>query len=241
MLPIKLLGFTITRGDEPALVESDLSPAQELAIMQNRYAAREQLQTISWSRMVGMAVLILVMVISYSEQRQFMLDHHTAPLGARLIPVVFDLATIYFVMVIGAKAMRLAAVYTSVGLVLFPVSMSAFINFWAAPDSVMQIIQGSVSLLIPAIEIVRALMGADFARMRARESDAIKAAIGPLPKGSKTKAKKAEKRGGKRERVVELLDRNPGMTPKEIAAAAGISYPYASKLHRELKDELVEA
>lgn len=244
MLPIRIFGFTISRDKNEPLVESDLSPAQELAILQSRYAAREQLQTISFTRALGFLVLVLVMYISYGDQRQYVLEHHATEMQARLIPIVFDIATLYFVMVIGAKAMRRAAVYTSIGFVFFPVSLSAYINFRAAPDDAMQIILTAVSLLIPAVEIVRALLGADFRRMRAQEDKVLRAATEPLAEvpAPATKIKKATvKRGDKRDAAAEVMSRNPNMTPKELALAISISGSYATKLHRELRGELVDA
>lgn len=240
MLPIEIFGFTITRGKEPELVEPNMSPAQELALLQGRHAAREQLRTVSVAKLFGWFVLIIVMVISYDEQRAFLADHHANELGERLIPIAFDFATVYFVTVIGAKAMRRAAVYTSCALVFFPVGASAYINASAAADRVMFWIQGAVSLLIPAIEIVKALLGADFRRLRADEKEYMQAATAPLEEpAAKPAKKKNAKRGDKRELASDVMNRNPKITAAELAAMTGISVSYASKLYRELKGETV--
>lgn len=46
--------------------------------------------------------------------------------------------------------------------------------------------------------------------------------------------RKGQGRGAKKEAVAQILARNPGMSPKELARRAGVSVSYATTLSREL-------
>lgn len=177
---MNILGISITKKNaKQRVTELDgvrLTPAQQLAYMQAEHAADQMMGAIHWAKRLAWLILIIVMTVSYEDQYRYLERIGMSSLAAHLIPFAFDAATVLCVMVIGVFAMKRIAKIIALAVVLFPVGASAFINASASPSVAVAIVYVLVVCLIPAIELIKAFMGADFDRMLGAEANLLGAA-----------------------------------------------------------------
>jgi hypothetical protein len=175
-----IFGLTIERTNKTANpLEYNgvrLSPAEQLAHMQAENAAGDMMATIRWAKRIAWVLLVGIMAVSYEDQHFFLVSQHMRPVGAAVTPILFDLATVFCVMVIGAAAMKKAAKIVALCVVVLPTLGSGFINVLASPTHVVAVVMACVVCLIPAVELIKALMGANLAYMRQVESELSSAA-----------------------------------------------------------------
>jgi hypothetical protein len=176
-----MFGLKVVRTNSqppPALAPDGtrLTPARQLALMQAEHAASGMMQTIRWAKRLAWLLVLIVMSVSYEDQHNYLIRIGMRPFGALLIPFAFDTATVLCVMVVGTQAMKRSAKVIALSVVAFPVCASAFINAEASPSAAVAIVYVLVVLLIPAIELIKAFMGADFRHMMAAEEDYLDAA-----------------------------------------------------------------
>ena len=165
---MKFLGFTITRGEQAEAVKVDdgLTPTQRLARAQAESVAEDFLASNKLSKRIGMVVLLAVMAVSFEDQFHYLVHEGFRPMAAILVAGVFDLATIFCVNVIGTPSQKPLARGIALGVVLLPTTASGYINVQASPTKTVAIIYIGVVALIPAIEVIKAFMGAHLPYMR---------------------------------------------------------------------------
>lgn len=149
-----------------------LTPARQLALMQAERAADDMMSAIRWAKRLAWLIVLIVMTVSYDHQRTYLRSIRVPDLGAVLIPFAFDAGTVLCVMVIGTTAMRQIAKNVALCVVLAPVAASAYINVRASASVAVAIVYVLVVGLIPAMELIKAFMGADFSTMTRIESEA---------------------------------------------------------------------
>ena len=181
---MSIFGFEIVRTNrQPRPTHlpdgTPLTPARQLALMQAEHAADGIMSAIRWAKRLAWLLVLIVMYVSYDDQHNYLLEIKMRDSGAFLIPIAFDAATVLCVMVIGTNAMKTAAKVAALAVVIFPVAASAYINVQASPTSAVAIVYVLVVCLIPAMELIKALMGADFSSMMDTEQEFLDAAKQP--------------------------------------------------------------
>lgn len=151
---------------------SVLTPARQLALMQAERAADDMMAAIRWAKRLAWLIVLIVMGVSYDHQRTYLQNIRVPDLGAVLVPFAFDAATVLCVMVIGTTAMRQTAKTIALCVVLVPVCASGYINVRASESVAVAVVYVLVVGLIPAMELIKAFMGADFSTMTRIESEA---------------------------------------------------------------------
>ena len=165
-----MFGLRIVRTKEqPRPTHSEdgkrLTPAQQLAHMQGERAADDVMSVISGAKIGAWLILLVVVAVSYDDQRSYLAHIGARLLGQLLIPIAFDAATVVCVMVVGTVAMKRSAKITALAVIAFPVGASMYLNWKASPNVAVAVAYVLVVGLIPAIELLRATMGADFSSM----------------------------------------------------------------------------
>lgn len=165
-----MFGLRIVRTkDKPRPTHSEdgrrLTPAQQLAHMQGERAADDVMGVIRGAKFGAWLILLIAVTVSYDDQRAYLQHKEARLLGQWLIPIAFDAATVVCVMVIGTIAMKRSAKIAALLMILFPVGASMYLNWEASPNVAVAIVYLMVVGLIPAIETVRSIMGADFSAM----------------------------------------------------------------------------
>lgn len=202
-----MFGLSIVRTkDRPRPTHSadgtPLTPARQLALMQSEHAADGIMSAIKGAKLGAWLIVLIVMAVSYDDQRSYL--HHIGArlLGQWLIPIAFDAATIICVTVIGTVAMKKKAKVIAIAVILFPVGASMYLNWQASPNVYVAIAYVLVVGLIPAIELLRANMGADFSTMLDTEETYLSAAnrkrVASSPSSTKVRMTKAEWEARKR-------------------------------------------
>lgn len=165
-----MFGLRIVRTKEqPRPTHSEdgrrLTPAQQLAYMQGERAAGDVMSVISGAKLGAWLILLVAVAISYDDQRAYLQHIGARLLGQYLIPVAFDAATVVCIMVIGTQAIKRSAKLTALAVIAFPVGASMYLNWKASPNVAVAVAYVLTVGMIPAIELVRATMGADFSAM----------------------------------------------------------------------------
>lgn len=210
---MNILGFTITRGKpQEAKPDDGLTPTQRLAKVQAESVAGDFLASLKSSKLIGRIVLIAVMAVSFEDQFHYLADEGFRLWAAVLVAGVFDLATIFCVTVIGTPTQKLAPRLIALGVCLLPVSASGYINVQASPNRTVAIIYIAVVAMIPAIEVIKAFMGANLQYMRRIEMDLlgvaaqISAETAPAVKRAKRVVTDAEARARRRDHYDTMSD-----------------------------------
>lgn len=163
-----------------------LTPAKQLAYMQAEDAADQTMGVIKGVKRLAWLIVLIVMSVSYDDQRAYLHHIGARPAGVLLIPIAFDAATIACVWVIGTIAMQRKAKVVALSVIAFPVASSMYINWQASSNRAVAVVYLLVVALIPAIEGVKVVMKADFRIMMGIEDDLLGVASQPSVKQSKT-------------------------------------------------------
>ena len=145
--------------------------AQIFAAAYSAKLAKENLRTIKHNSALSMVILAIAMVISFTHQRDYVISLGAPRLGAWLIPVAFDAATIMCVRQAGTPAMLRRGKVTALAVMPFPVGVSMVVNFCAPGALLVKIIFALTVALIAAVEIVRGAGGPDFKEMDRMERE----------------------------------------------------------------------
>lgn len=228
---MKILGFTITRnpaGNTPPATVADpgtapagpqLSPTQQLALMQAEHAAHSVMSAIRWAERLAWVVLLIVMGVSFEDQHHYLAGKGMRVVGTYGIPLAFDVATVLLVAVIAAAAMRRGAKIAALSILVLPTLGSGYINVMASPDIEVAIIYIGVVALIPGIELVKALMGPDYPYMLRIEQQLLTVAqvVEPAPAPAATTTTTSEWKKAV-ERATTLAEANPNLNVKQLIA-----------------------
>ena len=130
------------------------------------------LSAIKWAKRLGLAITLLVMVASFQHQFHFL--GHAAkadPFSAAIIPLAMDMFILLCVKVLSAAGMAAPAKKMALILLVFPVGVSATINFLGSATLVLGFAFIAVVLLIAGAEILKSLIKPDFKAILAEESN----------------------------------------------------------------------
>lgn len=236
---MKIFGYNIlSKANDKRVTELDgvrLTPAQQLAYMQAENAADQMMNAIRWAKALAWLILLIVMTVSYEDQHSYLERIGLHEIGAKLIPFAFDAATVLCVMVIGVFAMKRIAKMIALFVVLFPVGASAFINVKASPTVAVAIVYVLVVCLIPAIELIKAFMGADFDRMLGAEANLLGAAKTHVVASTAKSAKHVE-RGQKAAITRAARKAERAEAARLEAQAAAEAAAEAARLEEERKE-----
>jgi hypothetical protein len=153
-------------------MNSTKTPGQKFAEQYGSKAVEEMLSAIKWAKRLGLAITLLVMVASFQHQFHFL--GHAAkadPFSAAIIPLAMDMFILLCVKVLSAAGMAAPAKKMALILLVFPVGVSATINFLGSATLVLGFAFIAVVLLIAGAEILKSLIKPDFKAILAEESN----------------------------------------------------------------------
>jgi len=194
-------------GSEPihypkgTAMNSTKTPGQKFAEQYGSKAVEEMLSAIKWAKRLGLAITLLVMVASFQHQFHFL--GHAAkadPFSAAIIPLAMDMFILLCVKVLSAAGMAAPAKKMALILLVFPVGVSATINFLGSATLVLGFAFIAVVLLIAGAEILKSLIKPDFKAILAEESNVQVAREVGTKRDAKTQAVINEKARLTRER-----------------------------------------
>jgi len=143
--------------------------AQQFAAAYAANMAKANLKTIKVGKAMGWVVMVIAMIVSYSHQRDYLIAQGAPRLGAFLIPIAFDAATIVCVRQAGTPAMSRRGKITALAVMPFPVGVSMVVNFTAPGTLIVKVIFALSVALIATTELVSGTAEPDFAKMDAME------------------------------------------------------------------------
>ena len=153
-------------------MNSTKTPGQKFAEQYGSKAVEEMLSAIKCAKRLGLAITLLVMVASFQHQFHFL--GHAAkadPFSAAIIPLAMDMFILLCVKVLSAAGMAAPAKKMALILLVFPVGVSATINFLGSATLVLGFAFIAVVLLIAGAEILKSLIKPDFKAILAEESN----------------------------------------------------------------------
>lgn len=146
-----------------------LTPTQRYAEETAERTVDDNLAMIKFAKRMAMLIVYPVMAASYQHQRHYLLERGADTFGATILPIVFDLAIIFCVKVIGTTGMAKPAKFAALAGMLLPTYASARINFEGSPNSTIGWVYVGAIAMIAVIETIKALMKPDPKALRAAE------------------------------------------------------------------------
>lgn len=143
--------------------------AQIFAAEYARTLAAGMLRTIKLVRLAANIVMVIAMAVSYGHQAHYLAALGAVAYAAWSIPGALDSLTFICVKVLSTAAVVKSAKVAAGVVLVFPVSVSGWVNFIAPGATIMQLVYVATVLLIPAAEVVAGRIKPDFAAMDAME------------------------------------------------------------------------